>query len=351
MVETAIVPQPPLRPFIGNLAAIDPEAGIQSLMALAKTYGPFFKLRIINREIYLASSQAIVDELCDESRFEKRVHDSLERIRSFSGDGLFTAYNDEPNWAKAHRLLMPAFGPIAIRGMFGKMLDIADQMLVRWERFGPGAVIDVTDNMTRLTLDTIALAAFSTRFNSFYQDDLHPFVGAMVRALKESGERGRRPDIVNAFMLSRARQYEADQKLMREVAQELIRQRRADPDAAEKHDLLNIMLNGADPVTHEKLSDENIGYQLVTFLIAGHETTSGLLSFATYLLLKNPDVLQKARAVVDQVLGTDMPREEHLGRLRYIEQVLKDSLRLLPTAPAFAGLPLTDTLVAGTYRA
>jgi len=350
MVETAIVPQPPLRPFIGNLAAIDPEAGIQSLMALAKTYGPFFKLRIINREIYLASSQAIVDELCDESRFEKRVHDSLERIRSFSGDGLFTAYNDEPNWAKAHRLLMPAFGPIAIRGMFGKMLDIADQMLVRWERFGPGAVIDVTDNMTRLTLDTIALAAFSTRFNSFYQDDLHPFVGAMVRALKESGERGRRPDIVNAFMLSRARQYEADQKLMREVAQELIRQRRADPDAAEKHDLLNIMLNGADPVTHEKLSDENIGYQLVTFLIAGHETTSGLLSFATYLLLKNPDVLQKARAVVDQVLGTDMPREEHLGRLRYIEQVLMESLRLWPTAPAFAVRPFTDTLVAGKYR-
>ena len=230
------------------------------------------------------------------------------------------------------------------------MLDIADQMLVRWDRFGPSAVIDVTDNMTRLTLDTIALCAFSTRFNSFYQDELHPFVGAMVRALKESGVRGRRPDIVNAFMLSRARQFEADRQLMREIAQDLVRQRRADPDAGEKHDLLNIMLNGADPVTHEKLSDENIGYQLVTFLIAGHETTSGLLSFAIYLLLKNPDVLQKARAEVDQVLGTEMPGEEHLGGLCYIEQVLMESLRLWPTAPAFAVRPRAETLLAGKYQ-
>ena len=57
------------------------------------------------------------------------------------------------------------------------------QMFLRWERFGPNAVIDVADNMTRLTLDTIALCAFEYRFNSFYQDEMHPFVGAMVSAI------------------------------------------------------------------------------------------------------------------------------------------------------------------------
>ncbi len=56
------------------------------------------------------------------------------------------------------------------------MLDIADQMLVKWERFGADALIDVPDNMTRLTLDTIALCAFDYRFNSFYQNEMHPFV-------------------------------------------------------------------------------------------------------------------------------------------------------------------------------
>lgn len=353
MTEAAVqpvpVPQPPLEPIIGNLRAVDPAQGVVSLINLTRTYGPFFKLKLINREVYFAGSQAIIDELSDEKRFAKQLHSPLRAVRAFGGDGLFTAYNEEPNWAKAHRLLMPAFGPIAIRGMFDEMLDIADQMFTRWERFGPDAVIDVTDNMTRLTLDTIALCAFSTRFNSFYQDEMHPFVGAMVRALQEAGDRGGRLPIVNSLLRSRMRQYEADQAVMRSVAQQLIADRRKDPQADQKRDLLSIMLNGVDPVTGEKLSDENIGYQLVTFLIAGHETTSGLLSFASYLLLKNPAVLEKARKIVDEVLGSELPRAEHLAELRYIEQILMESLRIWPTAPAYAVHPLEDTLVAGKY--
>ena len=94
---------------------------------------------------------------------------------------------------------MPAFGPIGVRGMFDRMLDIADQMFVRWERFGPNAVIDVADNMTRLTLDTIALCAFDYRFNSFYQNEMHPFVAAMVGALEEAGQRTRRPDLISSL--------------------------------------------------------------------------------------------------------------------------------------------------------
>lgn len=349
MSISASIPQPPLKPVIGNLAEIDGEAPVQSFMRLARTYGPFFKLKIFDREVHIASSQELVNELCDESRFTKRVHKALTEIRSFAGDGLFTAYGDEPNWAKAHRILMPAFGPIGIRGMFDKMLDIAEQMFLRWERFGPHAVIDVADNMTRLTLDTIALCAFDYRFNSFYQDEMHPFVGAMVWALKEAGQRGRRLKMVNSLMLSKQREFQSNVALMQSVAQQLIAERRLDPHGSGKNDLLNLMLNGVDPVTGEKLSDENIGYQMVTFLIAGHETTSGLLSFATYLLLKNPDVLQKARTVVDQVLGEEMPRIEHLAQLRYIEQILMESLRIWPTAAIFAVKPLHDTIFAGKY--
>ncbi|WGM45961.1 Bifunctional cytochrome P450/NADPH--P450 reductase [Brevundimonas sp. NIBR10] len=343
------VPQPPVKLIVGNLAQIDARAPVQGFMELSRKYGPFFKMQIFDRTVYIASSQELVNELCDESRFNKRVHPPLEEIRAFAKDGLFTAYSEEPNWAKAHRILMPAFGPIGVRGMFDQMLDIADQMFVRWERFGPGTVIDVPDNMTRLTLDTIALCAFDYRFNSFYQDEMHPFVGAMVGALSESGQRSRRPKLVSNLMLSTARQYQADADLMHGVARQLIDERRRDPKGAEKKDLLNLMLDGVDPETGEKLSDENIGYQMITFLIAGHETTSGLLSFATYLLLKNPEALQKARAIVDDVLGDEMPRIEHLAQLRYIEQILMESLRLWPTAAVFGVKPLEDMILAGKY--
>ena len=345
----AAVPQPPLKPILGNLTELDSAMPIQSMMRLAREYGPFYKLSLVGRDVYVASSQELVNELCDETRFNKRIHGPLQEIRAFAGDGLFTAYNSEPNWAKAHRLLMPAFGPVGVRSMFDRMVDIAHQMFVKWERLGSSAVIDVADNMTRLTLDTIALCAFDYRFNSFYQNEMHPFVAAMVDALEEAGQRGRRPKALSSLMLMTRRRYESDQQVLASVAEQLIAERRADPRGAEKNDLLNVMLSGVDPVTGEKLSDENIRFQMVTFLIAGHETTSGLLSFATHLLLQNPEVMFKARSIVDDVLGAEMPRAEHLAQLRFLEQILMESLRLWPTAPAFGVKPVADTVLAGRY--
>ena len=349
MPNLSPIPRPKGDPFIGNIRSVDGSAPIQGFMRLARIHGPIFQLDFFGKLVTLVSSQELVNELSDETRFDKRVAGALRNIRDFAGDGLFTAKTEEPNWAKAHRLLMPAFGPIGMRGMFDQMLDIGDQMLVRWERFGPDNVIEVTEDMTRLALDTIALCAFDYRFNNFYQRELHPFIGAMVDALGESGARERRPDVANKFMRGTRRAYEDNLRLMREVADDLIAERRRDPGAASKKDLLALMLQGRDPITGDRLSDENIRYQLITFLIAGHETTSGMLSFATYFLCKNPQVLQKARAQVDEVLGDEMPRVEHLGRLRYIEQILMETLRIWPTAPAFTLKPLQDTVIGGKY--
>jgi cytochrome P450/NADPH-cytochrome P450 reductase len=233
--------------------------------------------------------------------------------------------------------------------MFDRMEEVADQMLLRWERFGPDAVIDVADNMTRLTLDTIALCAFDYRFNSFYQNEMHPFVAAMAGALAEAGARARRPDFTNSLPLTSRRRYEADLALMKRVAETIIEERGAEGRIGTRGDLLDIMLSGQDPQTGERLSDTNIRHQLVTFLIAGHETTSGLLSFALYFLMRNPEVLARARDAVDTVLGGEPPRVEDLAKLRYIEQILQESLRLWPTAPAFAVAPHEPTLLTGRY--
>lgn len=343
------IPQPRSLPVIGNLNLIDGDAPVQSLVRLAEIHGPIFRMSGFGQSIIVLGSQALVNEVCDETRFSKTLHRPLQVLRDLGGDGLFTAYNDEPNWAKAHRLLMPAFGPIGVRAMFDRMEEVADQMLLRWERFGPDAVIDVADNMTRLTLDTIALCAFDYRFNSFYQNEMHPFVAAMAGALAEAGVRARRPDFTNSLPLTSRRRYEADLELMKRVAESIIEERRAEGRIGTRGDLLDIMLSGQDPQTGERLSDTNIRHQLVTFLIAGHETTSGLLSFALYFLMRNPEVLARASDAVDTVLGGEPPRVEDLAKLRYIEQILQESLRLWPTAPAFAVAPHEPTLLAGRY--
>ena len=113
------------------------------------------------------------------------------------------------------------------------------------------------------------------------------------------------------------------------------------------------MLSGVDRHSGERLDDVNIRYQMNTFLIAGHETTSGMLSFAIYFLLNNPHVLQKAYEEVDRVLGRDInakPTAQQVNQLVYIGQILKESLRLWPTAPAFGLYPYQNETIGGKYK-
>lgn len=340
------VPGPDPRPLIGTVYAIDPDAPMQSFAASAQRYGELYRHVFPGgKVVHIASSQRIAEELCDESRFGKLVEGPLKQIRAFAGDGLFTAHGDEANWGKAHRILMSSFSPVALRDMYDGMCDVAEQLMLKWERFGGEAEIDVADDFTRLTLDAIALCSFSYRFNSFYSASMHPFVGAMMRALEESGARGRRLPIQNQLMRGRRMRYERDIRTMHAVADELIAQRRANPLPDGQSDILDVMLRASDPQTGERLSDENVRYQMVTFLIAGHETTSGLLSFAVYELLRNPEVLRTARAIVDEELEGRFPEHGDLPRLGYLDQILRETLRLWPTAPGFMVTPHEATVI------
>ena len=112
------------------------------------------------------------------------------------------------------------------------------------------------------------------------------------------------------------------------------------------------MLNAAHPETGERLDDQNIRYQILTFLVAGHETTSSALSFALYYLASNPGLAQRAVEETDAVLGTDpdaVPSYEQVPRLRYLRRVLDESLRLWPPAPGFGREPRETTVIGGRY--
>lgn len=87
------------------------------------------------------------------------------------------------------------------------MYDIASQLAMKWARQDPKTPIMVTDDFTRLTLDTIALCSMGSRFNSFYHDEMHPFVEAMIGLLQGSGDRARRPGLVNSLPTSENTKY------------------------------------------------------------------------------------------------------------------------------------------------
>jgi cytochrome P450/NADPH-cytochrome P450 reductase len=347
------IPHPPTKPVIGNMLSVDSSAPSQHLARMAKEYGPIFWLDMMGSPFVVVSGADLVDELSDEKRFDKSVRGSLRRVRLIAGDALFTAYTTEPNWSKAHNILMQPFGNRAMQSYHPSMLDIAEQLVKKWERTNADDEIDVVHDMTALTLDTIGLCGFDYRFNSFYREDYHPFVESLVRSL-ETIMMTRGLPLEGLWMRNRKRDLAADAAFMNKMVDEIIAERRKNADATDaKKDMLNAMMTGVDRATGEQLDDVNIRYQINTFLIAGHETTSGMLSCTIYALLKHPEVLKKAYEEVDRVLGPDTdvkPTYQQVTQLTYITQILKEALRLWPPAPIYGIAPLQDEVIGGKYK-
>ncbi|PNY23978.1 Bifunctional P450/NADPH-P450 reductase [Tolypocladium capitatum] len=347
MAEVVPIPEPPGLPLLGNLAEFT-TSPFKDILRLADTYGSIFRLHLGTRPVVFVSTNELVNDLCDEKRFHKSLANALGIVREGVHDGLFTAYDDEPNWGKAHRVLIPAFGPLSIRGMFDEMHDIASQLVMKLARHGPQAPFNAAGEFTRLALDTLALCAMDFRFNSYYHEELHPFIKAMGDFLPECGARNRRPSFAPNFLYRAANEkFFNDIAIMRKTADDVVEARKKNP--TDRKDLLSAMLNGVDPTTGEKLSDANITDQLITFLIAGHETTSGMLSFAFYYLLKNPSAYQKVQQEVDQVIGRGNVTVDHVTKLPYLTATLREALRISSTIPGFTVEPYEDTLLAGKY--
>jgi cytochrome P450/NADPH-cytochrome P450 reductase len=334
------------------MLSVDFKAPTQHLARLAKELGPIFWLDMMGKPLVIVSGADLVDELCDTTRFNKTVRGALRRIRVVGGDGLFTADTEEPNWSKAHNILLTPFSNRAMQTYHPMMVDIAEQLVKKWRRLNADEEIDVVHDMTALTLDTIGLCGFDYRFNSFYRRDYHPYVEALVRSL-ETVMMTRGLPFEGLFMRERRQNLTADIAFMNKMVDEIIAERRQQTEAAAgKIDMLNAMLKGVDRATGESLDDINIRYQITTFLIAGHETTSGLLSCSLFALLKHPEVLAKAYAEVDRVFGAEIeakPTYQQVSQLTYIQQILKEALRLWPPAPAFSVSPLQDERIGGKY--
>jgi cytochrome P450/NADPH-cytochrome P450 reductase len=342
------IPGPKGVPVLGNILEIKQATLIQDLMKVAREWGPLFKMTTPRGPLYITYGLEMVDDLCDDTRFDKLVGFSQREFRkTHKSAGLFTADTDDPLWKSAHDILLPSFSTWAMKGYLDPMVDIAEQLCLKWERLNPDEPIDVTADMTRLTLDTIALCGFSYRFNSFYRDSQHPFIEAMMGALHETQARQALLPVAIKVRRGAQRKLLADSKFMDDTVGEILAERKRSGDPG--NDLLGHMLVGTDKQGNA-LPDHNIIAQCVTFLVAGHETTSGLLSFAIAYLLKHPEVVARAQEEIDRVFGTDPsvpPTVAQVQQLAYIRQILDETLRLWPTAPAFTRQARETTTVGG----
>lgn len=175
----------------------------------------------------------------------------------------------------------------------------------------------------------------------------------MFALLRGSGHRAFRPSFLNTLFYKENRRYWDTIHKLWATCDEIVAQRRANPDP-DANDLLNNMINDRDPKTGEALSDENIRYQMVTFLIAGHETTSSTLAFALYYMLKQPRIYQKAREEADAAIAAVGGNYMKLNpnQFPYIDAIIKEALRLHSPVPAFSVQPKSkngEILPGGYY--
>ncbi|MFG3160242.1 cytochrome P450 [Streptomyces sp. NPDC048232] len=349
--ELRRIPRPPYRvPLLGDVIGASRRTPMQDSLRYARQLGPIFRRRAFGKEFVFVWGAGLAADLADESRFAKHVGLGVANLRPVAGDGLFTAYNHEPNWQLAHDVLAPGFSREAMAGYHVMMLDVASRLTDHWDRArAAGQAVDVPGDMTKLTLETIARTGFGHDFGSFERSRPHPFVAAMVGTLTYAQRLNTVPAPLAPWLLRDAsRRNAADIAHLNRTVDDLVRERRA--AAGGEGDLLDRMLETTHPVTGERLSAENVRRQVITFLVAGHETTSGALSFALHYLAQHPDVAARVRDEVDRVWGgTEAPGYEQVARLRYTRRVLDESLRLWPTAPAFAREAREDTVLGGAY--
>ncbi|MEE3067453.1 MAG: cytochrome P450 [Actinomycetota bacterium] len=354
-MDVTAIPHPPHRlPVLGDVWGMNARTPVQSVLRQVRDLGPISVRTVFGAQIVTVGGAELVAELSDDTRFAKHVGFHLPPLRRIVGDALFTADNDEPNWQRAHDILTPAFTREAMVSYHRIMLDVARELLARWDcAAANGQRVDVSADMTRLTLETIGRAGFGYRFASFDRDRPHPFVTAMSRALRYANLSMLPPWVpLRRVFVGSARQNRADVALMERIVDEVI-QGRGDGTAHDTLDLLDRMLATEHPETGKRLDPVNIRRQIITFIIAGHETTSGALSFALYYLTRHPQTLARAQAEVDELWGQvddPEPTFTDIAKLRYVRAVLDEALRLWPTAPAYLRAARTDTVLGGRYR-
>jgi cytochrome P450 len=243
------------------------------------------------------------------------------------GMGLLTS--EGPTWRRHRRIMAPAFHSRSIASYSHVTLDAARTILDRWDGKENGSTIDIGQEMMRGTLEVI----LRTMFSADSKD--------MTAAVSECVDRYQtevRPGLVDILGLPafvsrywRARKAKRIFSAFDGQIEQLLRARERSP-RSDQHDLLARLTQAGDSEGGGQLTQRELRDQVVTILMAGHETTANALTWVWYLLSCRPEAEAKLHNELDAVLGRRMPDNGDIESLKYTRMVVEETLRLYPPA-------------------
>lgn len=302
------------------------ENPLRFVEALARDHGDLAWARLGWTDAFLASHPDDVRTILEVGmrRFPKGTA-PLEAMRLLLGDGLVSAVGKA--WARQRRVMQPVFRPEKIAPFARDVHELLAETVDEWGAAADrGQPVDVCASMTRLTLRVAGRALFSTNLG----DDAPAFSEALGVMHDQTEDRILTPSPFPLWVPTPAnREFRRALGILHGVVERVLgeRRRRGPPADGDDQDLLDQLLAARDPETGEGFTDVELRDQVLTLLIAGHETTSNALAWALYLLARDP-------AVADAVAAEEAPPDEvpAPGSSPYlVDRCFLEALRLYPT--------------------
>ncbi|TKX76092.1 cytochrome P450 [Halorubrum sp. GN11_10-6_MGM] len=356
---SATPPGPMGDPLFGNgrQFADDP---FGFLRACADSYGDVVRLDLGPRETYMLTNPADVERVlvADAARYRKPQFD--DAMDALLGDGLLMSEGE--TWQRQRKLANPAFHNRRIGALAGVMADHTASHVADWEA---GDVVDLQLELARLTVKIIVTAMFGADIGDeevkTVQENLEP-LGARF-------EPDPRRYLIPDWMPTREnREFDAAIDTLESVIDDIVARRRGterdpsadpagpdgtgvrgppgDPDADLPMDLLSVLLRARD---RGEQTDENLRDELVTMLLAGHDTTALALTYAFYLLSNHPRARDRVAAEAAEATSDGTPTADDVREMEYTERVLNESMRLYPPVYTLFREPKLDVKLGG-YR-
>lgn len=276
-----------------------------------------------------------------------------EVLEDVMGTGLIPA--DYATWKLRRRAILPAFHTKWLSFMTKMFADCTNILCHKLANIDAAHPVDMETEYSSLTLDIIGKAVFNYEFNSVTSES--PIIKAVYRALKETEHRSISllPYWKLPFakrLIPRLRAFYADMNLISTTLNTLIQSAKASATSADLTDLENRdYQNVTDPsllrflveLKGEETTNKQLRDDLMTMLIAGHETTAAVLTWATLELAKSPPIMARLRVEIDAVLADRHPTYADIAKLPYLRRVIAETLRLYPAPPLLIRRLLADT--------
>lgn len=269
---------------------------------------------------------------------------NYDGLKILLGQGLLTSEGEF--WKRQRKLSQPAFHREKLAGFVDTMAGCAADLVREWRGLDLRSPIDVHRQMMRLTFRVVGKTLLSVDLDGEAKAVGDALDVALVWTNDYIESLVRIPPWVPT---KKNREFLRAKETLDRLVTKVVVDRRAQMARGESvpNDLLQMLLEARDGDTGEAMSDEQLKNELLTLVLAGHETTANALTFALYLLAQHPEVRDRVRDEAQRALGEALPTIAALPKLTYTTQVIEETLRLYPPAWCFERVAIEDDVVGG----